>query len=223
MFHHLEIDAVEFRVRRKIILKEVKLECRTGQVIGLLGRNGSGKSTLLKILFGIQRPTMAHVRLDGALLELRQAHRHAIAYSPQDITLPKDITVSSLVQLVYEDALSQDRILGTAGMYKLVTKKIRHLSLGEQKYLQFLMTIHSFQHFILLDEPFSMVDPLQKENIKAVIQEMRATKGFIVTDHYYRDVNDVSDNLIVMDMGVTRAASTTADLVRLGYLPPRKP
>lgn len=215
MHHTLEIKAVTF----KHILKNVSLSCTTGEVVGLLGRNGSGKSTLLKTLFGTIKPAVADIWIDEKAWNAKTVYKDAIAYSPQDLILPKDITVRALIPLLFDEEEQLNKIFYAQGIHRMEKIKVGRLSLGEQKYLQFLLTAYLPQHFILLDEPFSMVDPAYKDIIKEKITELKKTKGFIVTDHYYQDIFDIAEKIICMSAGTTIAVSNKQDLVSLGYLP----
>ena len=99
------------------------------------------------------------------------------------------------------------------------TTKVGNLSTGEQRYLQFLMIVHLNRPFVLLDEPFSMVDPLYKEVIKEKIKERSAVQGFIITDHYYKDVLDIATKKILMAAGKILPVNDASDLANAGYLP----
>ena len=83
---------------------------------------------------------------------------------------------------------------------RIATRKIGTLSLGELRYFELLLVAHLEHPFLLLDEPFSMIELLYKEAIKEFLLSLKAKKGILLTDHYYRDVLDISDrNLVLVD------------------------
>ena len=102
------------------------------------------------------------------------------------------------------------------------TTKVGNLSLGEQRYLQFLLIIHLNHPFVLLDEPFSMVEPVYREIIKEKIRELQVVKGFIITDHYYKDVLDIATKKLLMASGKIIPVNDEYDLAAAGYLSARQ-
>ena len=218
MTHQLSISAISHRFGTKKILEDVSFECRTGDITGLFGRNGCGKSTLLNILFGRLKATSGSVRINDAPL-LNNITRKLISYSHQEIFLPLNITVRALIPLYFPGGEDQNKIFYSPGIHHMETTKVGNLSTGEQRYLQFLMIVHLNRPFVLLDEPFSMVDPLYKEVIKEKIKERSAVQGFIITDHYYKDVLDIATKKILMAAGKILPVNDASDLANAGYLP----
>lgn len=218
MRHQLSVNAIAHCFGRRKILEDISLECLTGEVVGLFGRNGCGKSTLLNILFGAVKPLSGTVRLDGAPLLSNITGKH-VGYSHQEIFLPHDITVRNLIPLYFPSGEDQNKIFYSPGIHAMETTKVGNLSLGEQRYLQFLLIICLPHPFILLDEPFSMVEPVFREIIKEKIRERQAVKGFIITDHYYRDVLDIATQKLLMQSGKLLPVNDEYDLSAAGYLP----
>ena len=91
--HILEIDSVQKYFNQKIVLSDVYLKCKTGEIIGLLGRNGSGKSTLLKIVFGILSADNKFIRVDGKVLFKNSDLLNEISYLPQENFIPSSFSV----------------------------------------------------------------------------------------------------------------------------------
>lgn len=217
MTHQLSISAISHCFGTKKILENVCFECRTGDTIGLFGRNGCGKSTLLNILFGTLKATSGSVRINDTPLRNNITGK-MISYSHQEIFLPLNITVRDLIPLYFPVGEDQNKIFYSPGVHNIETTKVGDLSKGEQRYLQFLLTIHLNRPFVLLDEPFSMVDPLYKEVIKEKIKERSAVQGFIITDHYYKDVLDIATKKLLMASGKIMPVKDVHDLANAGYL-----
>ena len=204
---------------RKKVLENVCFNLRQGEILGVYGRNGSGKSSLLKILFGTLKSDAIDVRINDIPFVPKASipERH-IAYLPQDPFLPKHLKVRQVIPLFYEDGDEQDRIFRARYVEKMAAQKVGTLSLGERRYLELLLIAHLEHPFLLLDEPFSMIEPLYKEEIKKVLFSLKAKKGILLTDHYYQDVLDIADKNAVLTKGELHAVNTKEDLQKLGYL-----
>ena len=101
-------------------------------------------------------------------------------------------------------------------------KNAEQLSGGELRQLEMLMILYSKADFILLDEPFTHVTPVQADYFKGIIQKVAQTKGIIITDHQYEDVIDISDQIILLTNGCTKRINNIADLVTYNYLSDNK-
>jgi ABC-type lipopolysaccharide export system ATPase subunit len=97
-------------------------------------------------------------------------------------------------------------------------KKVGQLSGGELRQLEMLMVLYSRADFILLDEPFTHVTPVQSDYFKPVIKAISLHKGIIITDHQYNNVMDISDRIIILTEGCTKPVSSLNDLVTYNYL-----
>lgn len=215
----LQLHTVRKSFGKKTILKDVSFTLAQGEIISLFGRNGSGKSTLLKILFGTLKANAIQLQIDGNVISPKEIiPKQLIGYLPQDHFLPKHLKVRDIIPLFHEDGDDQDRIFRAPFVEKIAARKIGTLSLGELRYLELLLVAHLEHPFLLLDEPFSMIEPLYKEAIKAFLLSLKAKKGILLTDHYYRDVLDISDRHLVMVDGVSQTAENVDDLKKLGYL-----
>jgi len=218
MEHSLQVKLLSHSFADREIFSQTSIECKTGEVIGILGRNGTGKSTLFKILFGTLKPNNIALYFDSELIKNSADFNHFIGYHPQEIMLPKGLRVSELISIYIRDKNSRNKIYSAHGIGNIQNERVRNLSLGQQRYLQFLLVLNLSHHFVLLDEPFSMVEPLYKDLIKEKLIEYKSNKGFIITDHYYLDILDVSDKLSLIKDEKIIPVSKSEDLVTLGYL-----
>lgn len=99
-----------------------------------------------------------------------------------------------------------------------LNKLVSHLSGGERRLLEIILLIHSNAQYILLDEPFNGVAPLYKDVIKQYIKEQAQEKGFIITDHDYRNIIEISTRMVLIRDGGTIAINNREELVDLGYI-----
>lgn len=215
----LRIDNISKSFGKKEILKDVSFQLSQGEIIALFGRNGSGKSTLLKILFGTLKAHTITLQMNTETIKPKDIipNRH-IGYLPQDHFLPKHIKVRDVIPLFYLDGDDQDKIFRAHFIEKIAAHKVGILSLGELRYLELLLIAHLDHPFLLLDEPFSMIEPLYKDVIKELLISLKAKKGILITDHYYHDVLDISDRNLVLVDGVSHTATDPEGLKAYGYL-----
>ncbi|MEE9348651.1 MAG: ATP-binding cassette domain-containing protein [Flavobacteriaceae bacterium] len=214
----LELHNVSKSYGKKRILYAVNLSCKTGDIIGMFGNNGSGKSTFLKIVFGLVKSSNSKLFVN-AIPILNSIESLKIAYLPQHNFFSKKLKVFQIIDLFFSDAIKQLEIVRNDTLIStLLNKKIVELSLGELKYLEVFIICYLPHPFLLLDEPFSMIDPLQKERIKALILKSSKTKGIIITDHYYEDVLQISTRNILIKNSEIIKIEDSNDLKKEAYL-----
>ena len=212
----LKADSIQLDFDGRKILQDIFLDCKQGEVVGLLGRNGSGKSSLLKIIFGLLKPYYKHVSINDQYLA-NGYDGNRIAYLPQQNYLPTGIKIEALAKILIDwhfwDEFSSHPIYKA---YRL--KTTTELSGGELRILEILMALYNKADFILLDEPFTHISPVQTEAIKPIIRACVKIKGIVVTDHQYTNVLDVSDRLILLQNGTTRHIKNVDELITYGYI-----
>jgi lipopolysaccharide export system ATP-binding protein len=216
----LKIDSVQLAFNERKILQDVYLECKQGEVIGLLGRNGSGKSSLLKIVFGTLSPSYKHVSIDSNVIQYGYLNNR-IAYLPQHNYLPRGIKISRLANVLIDPQYWLE--FSNLSIYcDHRNKNAEQLSGGELRQLEMLMILYSKADFILLDEPFTHITPIQADYFKSIIQTIAQNKGIIITDHQYNDVLDISDQVILLTNGCTKRINSVDDLITYNYLSDNK-
>jgi len=200
-----------------MILSDVFISCDKGEIVGLVGRNGSGKSTLLKIIFGSLRAESRFVRVNDKIINGLADVKGIISYLPQQNFLPHNLSVKKSLSLMCD---KNGYLFATNHklIHPLLNKTPHQLSSGERRIVEIFAIIFSSARYVLIDEPFNGVAPILKEEIKAIIKEQSANKGFIITDHDYRNIFDISTRLVLLHDGSTTAIKNREDLARF-YLP----
>jgi len=215
--HVLEIDSVQKKFDYKSILSDVYLKCKTGEIIGLLGRNGSGKSTLLKIIFGILDADFKFVRIDEVIKNRTSDLFKDISYLSQDNFIPNSFSVKKAIELSIES--QKIKSFYDEEMIRSITdKKINHLSGGELRYLEIKLILLNPSKFVLLDEPYNGLSPIMIDKINQLIIENSNKKGIIITDHNYENVIKISSKLILMKEGKAFHLKDKNELINRGYL-----
>jgi lipopolysaccharide export system ATP-binding protein len=212
----LNIDSVQLAYNGRKILQDVHLQCKTGDVIGILGRNGCGKSSLLKIIFGTVKADYKYLNINGNYIKKGYLNNR-VGYLPQFNYLPPHLRVDKLARCIVDPELwvefTEEEPFKAHGY-----KKPRELSGGELRQLETLIILYSKADFILLDEPFTHISPVQADAFKVIIRKRATTKGIIITDHQYYNIMEVSDRIILIDNGCTKHINNPDELVTYGYL-----
>ena len=218
MSHLLEIDSVIKSFSQNRVLTDIYLKCETGDIIGMLGRNGSGKSTLLKILFGTMRAEQKFIRIDGKIFNCPYKTPGEIAYLPQDSLIPINmkLAVAAKQYLCTDDLV--DLFFDDPTLKVVKHQKASQLSGGELRYAEIKLLLSANVKFVLLDEPFNGLSPLNIELVKDLIRKSVEHKGIILTDHDYRNVLDVANQYYLLWDGGLKKIRNKEDLVLRGYM-----
>lgn len=214
----LHVDSVIKSFHTNQVLTDVYLSCEKGEIIGLLGRNGTGKSTLLKIIFGSLQADRKFVKIGNKVVAGLFDNRKLVKYLPQDNFLPNHVKVKTIIKLFCNET--------SAGLLKnhdlikpMLKKKSKQLSGGERRLLEIFLIMFSDSIYTLIDEPFNGVAPVYKEEIKEIIKEQSKSKGFIITDHDYRNILDLATRIVIIYDGGTKEIKSTDELKHWGYTP----
>lgn len=213
----LHVDSISKFFREHHLLKDIYIACGPGEVLGILGRNGSGKSTLLKIIARQETSDYSYVRADDkVLLTARQTAKY-INYLPQVDMLPQYEKVEKILRLT----LSSDQYVELTShplIAPLLSSKCGLLSGGEARFIAALIVLHTSVPYTLLDEPFSGISPVLRDQMIDIIKHKKQNKGIIITDHDYRNVLKVADKIILIKDGKSILINSRDDLIEYGYL-----
>lgn len=219
----LKVTDLNKSYANKTILKNIDLDCKTGEIIGIFGRNGTGKSTLLKLIFGTIKADSISIEINSEIIDQKKIiSSKKIGYLPQDTFLPKERKVREIIPLFYPNGDDQDKIFYSPQVSSFEKIKVGKLSLGQLRYLELLIIGNLNHKFLMLDEPFSMIEPIYKDVIKDLLLDFKKTKGIILTDHYYNDVLEITDkNFVIKDADKIEIKDKN-DLVKYEYLKPNE-
>lgn len=215
MQHKFEGDGIilEFGTRR--ILSDIYIKCETGHVTGILGRNGQGKTCLMNTLYGNLNPLCKSVRFDDITIFQPFKRPDLLTYLPQSNFIPSHLTLKRIFSDFKLGFSCFERIFPDFST-KFRTP-IGRLSGGQRRLVEVYIIIKSNSQFSMLDEPFSHLMPLDIERISELLSIETSQKGFLITDHQFRYVTEISDNLYVLTGGKTHLTKNISDIERLGY------
>ena len=211
----LKLQAVELSksYRGRKVVDDVELEIGQGEVVGLLGPNGAGKTTTFYILVGLARPDSGRVLLnDEEITDLPMylRARSGISYLPQEPSVFRQLTSEENLLAVLETLpltpeQQRDRLeelLVQMGLETVRASKAYTLSGGERRRLEIARSLTLQPSFILLDEPFSGIDPLTVKDLQEIIRELANSGiGVLITDHNVRETLSVTDRAYIVKSG----------------------
>ena len=204
----------------RCVVDDVSLEVNREEVVGLLGPNGAGKTTTFHIIVGLTSPDSGQVMLDEREitgLPMYQRARSGISYLPQEPSVFRRLSVEENILAVLETLPLSWRerrqrletLLGQLGLQQVRKNQGYMLSGGERRRLEIARSLVISPSFILLDEPFSGIDPLAVLDIQKIIAELkRAGIGILVTDHNVRETLTVTDRAYIINNGAIFRSGT---------------
>jgi lipopolysaccharide export system ATP-binding protein len=210
---HLFCERLVKSFRRKKVVDSVDVEVRGGEVVGLLGPNGAGKTTIFYMIVGLYQPNGGKIYLNdeeiGSLPMYLRA-RKGIGYLPQEPSVFRKLTTEENLMAILETLpLSKEerkerleKLLKDLGLSSVRKQKAYVLSGGERRRVEISRALVLSPSFILLDEPFSGIDPLAVLDIQTIIRQLKSRGiGIIITDHNVRETLGVCDRAYILNEG----------------------
>ncbi len=202
----------------KEVLKDISLTAHSGTALGLLGRNGAGKTTAIRIIMGVFFPDNGKITVDGKQIDRNQIR---IGYMPEERGLYPKIKIAD--QLVYlaqlrgmtkKDALKAcDKWLERMGMSEYKLKKLETLSKGNQQKIQLAATLMCNPQIVILDEPFSGLDPVNAMLLKDVIKEMIADGAVVLfSSHQMNYIEEFCESIAILNQGKIAVDGRISDI-----------
>ncbi len=214
------------RYGTRTVVDRVSFDVGHKEVIGLLGRNGAGKTTTFRMVIGMIRPDGGTVLFDGmdiTHMPMYQRARRGMGYLSQEPSVFLRLTVEQNLLAILEQtrrSRSQrheeaDRLLEQFGLTKTRKQKAYTLSGGERRKLEIARALITNPSLILLDEPFSGVDPIAVEDLQREIRQLREHMGkaILITDHNVQRTLEVCDRALIISEGQVLAQGTPRELI----------
>jgi lipopolysaccharide export system ATP-binding protein len=217
------------RYATRTVVKSVSADVRRGEVVGLLGPNGAGKTTTFYMVVGLVRPDSGNVALvrAGASHDITGSPMHeraraGIGYLAQENSIFRKLSVGDNLRLIWEmngvDPEERERrlpaLLGEFGLGDLVDARGDSLSGGERRRVEIARAIATEPAFLLLDEPFTGIDPIAVADIQAMIRQLRDRGlGVLITDHQVRETLAIVDRAYILNDGKIEVSGTADDVL----------
>jgi lipopolysaccharide export system ATP-binding protein len=208
------------------VVDGVSVVVEQGEVVGLLGPNGAGKTTSFYMIVGLVIPDSGRIILDGADitdLAMYQRARRGVSYLPQEASVFRKLTVEENLLAILETLPlngrqrreRMQRLIEQLGLEKVARSKGYMLSGGERRRVEIARSLVIEPSFLLLDEPFSGIDPIQVLELQRIIWELkRQGIGILITDHNVRETLAVTDRAYIINNGKIFRAGRPEDLGR---------
>ncbi len=209
----------------RTVVDGVSIQVARGQIVGLLGPNGAGKTTTFYMIVGLVRPDGGGVLLDDTPLTDLPVHLRAkrgIGYLAQDPSVFRGLTVAQNILMVLQanGASSQqrqerlDRLLSEFGLTHVRDQLGITLSGGERRRVEIARVLAMEPSYVLLDEPFTGVDPLAVSEIQDIVRYLRGRNiGIVITDHNVRDTLAITDHAIIINEGRILLSGTSDEIL----------
>ncbi len=211
--------------RGRWVVSAVNVHVNPGEVVGLLGPNGAGKTTTFYMIVGLTPPDSGRILIGdtditSTPMYLRARH-HGISYLPQEPSVFRKLTVEENILAVLEaQPLSwherrerMERLIGQLGLGHIRKNRGYALSGGERRRVEIGRALCIAPRFILLDEPFSGIDPIAVLDLQKIISDLKASGiGILVTDHNVRETLSVTDRAYIINEGRIFRAGTPEQL-----------
>jgi len=220
----LRVESLTKTYGRRVVVRDVSLGIRQGEVVGLLGPNGAGKTTTFYMVVGLARPDSGQVFLgaeDITALPMYLRARAGIGYLPQEASIFRKLTAEENVLAILETrgtaaweqrALAR-QLLEELGIQAMARQPAYTLSGGERRRLEICRALAASPSFILLDEPFAGIDPLAVLDIQKIIAHLRDRGiGILITDHNVRETLKITDRAYILRDGNVFRSGTPLEL-----------
>lgn len=207
----------------RLVVSGVNINVNAGEVVGLLGPNGAGKTTSFYMIVGLIKPDSGSVMIDIndiTNLPVYERARAGIGYLPQEASIFRNLTVRENINLVWEES-GKTKYADELTNELLTQFKITHiadtkgysLSGGERRRVEIARALTLKPKFILLDEPFSGIDPIAVADIQSMIHELKAQGyGILITDHNVRETLSITDRTYLIHSGEIFLAGTPEEV-----------
>jgi lipopolysaccharide export system ATP-binding protein len=225
----IDVQSLTKSYGARTVVDAVSLDVRAGEVVGLLGPNGAGKTTTFYMVVGLVRPNSGAVMLtarDGSTTDITHQPIHVraregLGYLAQETSVFRRLSVADNLRLIWEqrgvEPLEQERrlplLLEEFGLQSLATATAETLSGGECRRVEIARAIATDPAFLLLDEPFTGIDPIAVADIQEIIRLLRAKGlGVLITDHAVRETLAIVDRAYILNRGRIEVSGTASEV-----------
>ncbi len=221
----LRVDNIFKSYKNHRAVNGITLEIRQGEVVGLLGPNGAGKTTTFNIITGLLKPDLGSVFLDNTeitSLPMYQRARLGLGYLTQEPSVFRKLTVEENIMAILEllDISPQERrerlekLLEELSIVHIRRKRAYAISGGERRRVEVTRALVTNPSFLLLDEPFTGIDPIARADIQALVIKLKERGiGVLVTDHNVRETLEITDRAYVIYEGKVFAQGLPREIV----------
>lgn len=220
----LKIQGLVKTYKRRRVVNDINLEVREGEIVGLLGPNGAGKTTTFYMIVGLVKPNRGQILIDDfdlSRLPMYKRARKGIGYLAQEPSIFRKLTVEENILAILETLnLTEEEkekrlkeLLAELNLSPLAKNRAYTLSGGERRRVEITRALVTTPSFILLDEPFTGIDPIAIADIQEIIFQLKKKGiGVLITDHSVRETLAITDRAYIMYEGEILISGTSQEL-----------
>jgi lipopolysaccharide export system ATP-binding protein len=208
----LEGSNISKSFKKRRVVNNISIKVNQGEIIGLLGPNGAGKTTTFLMMLGLYKPETGKILLNNKDITKHPVYiraREGISFLPQEPSVFKGLTVKENIMAIMEMNRNSNRkfrdidsVIIEMGLTELTNRKAYLLSGGERRRLEIARSLVLSPDFLLLDEPFAGIDPIQIKEIQNIIITFKEKGlGIIITDHNVREILKITHRSYIINKG----------------------
>jgi lipopolysaccharide export system ATP-binding protein len=199
---------------KRVVVQDISVQVKRGEIVGLLGPNGAGKTTSFYMIAGLIEVDKGHIFLDERDITHLPIHTRAqlgISYLPQEASIFRKLTVAQNIMAILELRKTLSKAMRQQTLTQLLEEfhlthiehsMGMHLSGGERRRVEIARALAADPAFLLLDEPFAGIDPIAIIDVKRIITHLRARQiGILITDHNVRDTLNICERAYIVNQG----------------------
>lgn len=204
---NITIENVSKEYKNEYVLRNITLTLQSGKVYGLYGKNGSGKTMLMRMICGLIRPTTGRIYIDGKELGKNISFPNSVGALIENPGFIESFSGYSNLKMLADikriiGKKEIEEVLKHVNLYDQKNKKVRKYSLGMKKKLGIAAAIMENPELVLLDEPMNALDKNSMECVRKIINHLKAqNKLIIIASHDLDDLNNISDEIIKLELG----------------------
>ena len=219
----LKGNSISKKFTERLVVNKVNISVSTGEIVGLLGPNGAGKTTTFLMMLGVHKPNSGEILLNDIDITDYPVYKRArmgISFLPQEPSILRGLSIEDNLIAIKElnkKSIKKDikEVLKEMGLYNIKNRRAYLLSGGERRRLEIARALLLSPDFLLLDEPFAGIDPIQIKEIQDLIIDLK-TKGIgiIITDHNVREILKITDRSYIINRGELIFQGNSFDLIK---------
>ena len=221
----LVIKGLRKSYKKRVIIRDVSMDLRRGEVVALLGPNGSGKTTSFYAIACLVNPDGGQVKIDGTdvtSLPMYRRARMGIGYLPQEMSIFRGLSVEDNIAAILDVSEKDphtrrerlEELLGEFSIEHLRRTPAIALSGGERRRVEIARALAANPKYLLLDEPFAGVDPISVDDIRKLVKALKDRGlGVLITDHNVRETLEIVDRAYILHDGKVLMSGTPQDVV----------
>mgnify|MGYP001339981320 FL=1 len=221
----IKINNLSKSLNGKTLFKNINTKLNNKKITGLLGANGAGKTSLFRAIAGLSKVDQGEITLfsdDLTNKNIEERSKLGLSYVPQENSLFEELSLRQNLEIVVELKFKSiekskneeiDALISKMNLKDKQNTKAKLLSGGEKRKAEILRSILLDAKFILLDEPFAGVDPISVDEINKILKDLSKNVGIFISDHNFRDVIKVCDDIILMNQGEVILMGSSAEII----------